>query len=254
MPVNRQLWETPFCEGRDPNWHCPVCTGGDLKLLGPSLRTAITAESRRTSDHEAWEPQWDTHRFVALFVCTSSDCQEPVVCSGDAERVLVRRPADQDNGYEMFYFPHYIRPSPALIQLLPQYPVEVRGELELAFISTWSDPSAAANHIRAACERLLDHLREPKTDSRQGKRVRKSLHSRIVGVSTRDDQLGQSLLAVKWIGNAGSHTDELTTAEIYDALDIMEVVLEDLFVRNRSRVSRLVSSLNKSKGPVRRRD
>ena len=108
-------------------------------------------------------------------------------------------------------------------------------------------------YIRAAVERLLDHIKEPKTRLGQaGKRERLSLHTRIVGLARRDKDLSDSLLAVKWLGNAGSHTDELTQDDIFDALDILDVILDDLFVRHRARVKKLVTTINKNKGPAKK--
>jgi hypothetical protein len=99
-------------------------------------------------------------------------------------------------------------------------------------------------------ERLLDFIKEPKSKvSKGGKRDRLPLHARIVNVASRDKALSESLLAVKWLGNAGSHSEELSRDDIFDALDILDIVLDDLFVRHRTRVKKLVAAINKNKGP-----
>ena len=45
---------------------------------------------------------------------------------------------------------------------------------------------------------------------------------------------------------------ELTQDDIFDALDILDVILDDLFVRHRARVKKLVTTSNKNKGPAKK--
>ena len=45
---------------------------------------------------------------------------------------------------------------------------------------------------------------------------------------------------------------ELTQDDIFDALDILDVILDDLFVRHRARVKKLVTTINKNKGPAKK--
>jgi len=77
-------------------------------------------------------------------------------------------------------------------------------------------------------------------------------YTRIVNLAERDKELSESLLAVKWLGNVGSHSDELSREDIFDAFDILDVILDDLFVRNRARVKNLVTAINKNKGPAKK--
>src|SRR5207248_10480829 len=95
---------------------------------------------------------------------------------------------------------------------------------------------AAANHIRSCVEKLLDHLEEPKA---------RDLHQRIENYKKRDEQRGTALLAVKWVGNAGSHADDISRDDVYDAFDIIEAVLKDVFSRDYSKVAQSVDAINK---------
>lgn len=107
---------------------------------------------------------------------------------------------------------------------------------------------SAGNHLRAAAERLLDHLKEPKTKlGKSGKEKHLALHICIMSLAARDKELSASLLAVKWLGNVGSHSDELSEEDMFDAFDIFEAVLDDLFIRYRARLKKLVTSINKAK-------
>ena len=253
MPVKRTLWKEPLSKNYVPSWHCPVCAGGYLKQKPDSLHFWETSDSRKSHEHEAWDPEWIVYRFSALLVCNNERCQEPVAVTGLGKVDLVQTSDDGDSDYIEFFYPAHVSPAPAFIVISNDYPEEVIAELNHSFVASWSDFSSAGNHIRAAVERLLDHLKEPKTRLGQaGKRERLSLHTRIVGLARRDKDLSDSLLAVKWLGNAGSHTNELTQVDIFDALDILDVILDDLFVRHRARVKKLVTTSNKNKGPAKK--
>lgn len=253
MPVNRAIWKEQLTKTYVPNWHCPACAGGYLKHKPEALHFWETRDSRELHKHEAFDHEWVDYKFSTLLICNNDRCQEPVVVSGTGKVDLVQTSDQGDSEYVEFFYPTYVNPSPALIPLSAKYPAEVTSELKRSFVSSWFDFSAAGNHIRAAVERLLDHLKEPKTKiGNTGKRERLSLHVRISGLARRDKDLSEALLAVKWLGNAGSHTDELTQGDVFDALDILESVLDDLFVRHSARLKKLVADINKKKGPAKK--
>ena len=85
-------------------------------------------------------------------------------------------------------------------------------------------------------EKLLDHLGEPQA---------RNLHQRIENYKERDEQRGSALLAVKWVGNVGSHADDISREDVYDAFDIIEIVLKDVFSRDYSKVAKSVDAINK---------
>jgi hypothetical protein len=152
-----------------------------------------------------------------------------------------------------YFYPAYVSPSPPLIIIADVYPELVIEELRLSFASSWSDFSSAGNHIRAAVERLLDYLKEPRYRRKSGKQVRLTLHSRIKELANRNKELSDSLLAIKWLGNQGSHSDKLTRNDIFDALDILDFILNDLFICPQMKIKKLVTKINKAKGPVKKR-
>jgi hypothetical protein len=253
VPVKRELWKEPLTKDYVPNWHCPVCDGGYLKHKPDSLRFSETSESKKAHDHEAWDPDWIEYRFSALLVCNNERCQEPASVVGHGRVEMVQTSYNGDVDYVEFFYPQYIAPSPPLIAVSKEYPEPVVSELQKAFIASWNDFPSAGNHIRSAVERLLDFLKEPKTKlGKLGKRERLTLHARIVSVAIRDKELSESLLAVKWLGNVGSHSDELSRDDIFDALDIIDLILDDLFVRHRARVKKLITAINKNKGPAKK--
>jgi hypothetical protein len=253
MPVKRHIWNEPLTKSHVPGWHCPACDGGYLKHNPGSLHFLETSTSLSGHGHEAWEPEWTEYRFTTLLICNNEQCREPVSVMGHGRLEINQLDWNGEVDVKEFFFPEYVSPSPPLITLSDEYPEPVVDELRKAFVSSWSDYGSAGNHIRSAIERLLDFLKEPKlTKLRQektGKRERLTLHARIKNLGLRDKELSDSLLAVKWLGNAGSHSNNLSRKDIFDALDILDLNLNDLFIRHRARVKKLVTVINKHKGP-----
>lgn len=252
MPVNRNLWKQPISIKYMPEWHCPTCSGGYLRLKTDSLHSLETKASLQAHDNVNWDPDWIEYRFSALLKCNNEMCQEVVSAVGRG-RIEMVQTGNYDIEHIESYYPDYISPSPPIIAIPKGCPDESMKELRKAFDASWGDYPSAANHIRTSVERLLDHLKEPKTKlNKKGDRARLSLHDRIINIALRDKQLSDSLLAVKWLGNVGSHSDDISQDDIYDAFDIVELVLDDLFTRNRDRVNKLVSTINKKKGSMKK--
>lgn len=59
-------------------------------------------------------------------------------------------------------------------------------------------------------------------------------------------------MAVKYLGNVGSHLDDISRDDVYDALDIVDLVLDDLFLRHHEQAIILVREINARKGPTKR--
>ena len=129
----------------------------------------------------------------------------------------------------------YVSPSPPLIAIPKNCPTTIKEELEKAFVASWGDFWAAANHARSCVEKLLDYLDAPEA---------RNLHCRIKNYTKRDPQCGEALLAIKYIGNAGSHADDLARELVYDAFDILEKVLNDVFARDYAPVAKSIEAIN----------
>jgi Domain of unknown function (DUF4145) len=209
---------------------------------------------------EDWSPGDAEYRFSALLECKNHLCREVIAIAGHGhgyyEQVYYSDPETGDSESDMTYtekfYPNYINPSPALIVIPTLCPKNIKEELSKAFISSWGDPYAALNYIRSSVEQLLGHLKiESMQIKPSGESIRIPLHNRILILSTQNKLIGDCLQAIKWLGNAGSHADEISRNDVYDALDIIEMVLDDLFVRHREKLISLISVINEQKGPSR---
>jgi hypothetical protein len=207
-------------------------------------------ESSRARDHEAWEPEWIEARFVCMLEC---GCGEHIAVLGrqGLEQGFTGPPDDPEVDYYEFHEPLYFEPPLHLIDIHRQVPTDVAENLRQSFRLVWSDADAASNRIRHALEGLLDFYGVKRTViNRNRKRVELKLHARIDIFAQRDEPLSDHLMAVKWLGNAGSHpATSVTRDDVFDAYEIMEFVLREKFDPSRERVGRITKAINKSKKP-----
>lgn len=251
MPVNRELWELRIGKDRwPPGWHCPSCKGGYLELVKDGLRFDEAASSRGAHSEVWFEPDHVENRFSAMLQCTNESCKEAVTVIGKGSLNQVGNQNLTEDTWEEYFVPLHVFPTVQIIPLPESIPYKVSEQLKLAFSVLWVSPAAAATHVRIAIENLLDALRIPR--SRRIKKVRMqriTLHERIGILRARAPSEADALLAIKWVGNAGSHLGELTRDDVFDSFDMLETVLDDLFVRNRATTQKLIRDINKRKGP-----
>lgn len=250
MPVNRKVFTQHLTRTRAPNWRCPRCDGGHLRILPGSFHAENTGETA-SGIAEAWF-DWDMveTRCAALLRCDNADCGETASMAGRGRLVEDPDHENQNMEYAEVFEATYVLPSPRLIRIPEDCPERVRSELDRASVSQWDDADAAATHIRGAVERLLDDLNIPAVPQRKGSRKRLTLHDRIELLKSRRPVQAESLLATKWIGNAGAHGDEITRADVFDMFDILEAVLDQIYGHAET-LSQLVREVNARKGPTR---
>ena len=62
-------------------------------------------------------------------------------------------------------------------------------------------------------------------------------------------EVAEHLLAIKWIGNSGSHVGELSQKDLLDGFELVEYALEKLYSKNEERLNQMTKEINKRKGP-----
>jgi len=80
-----------------------------------------------------------------------------------------------------------------------------------------------------------------------------SLHERIELFKLRFPEIGNSLLAIKWIGNSGSHYDTLTQDDVLDAYTLLDFSLSKLYNNQEQVIKKLAKDINKKKAPLSRK-
>jgi hypothetical protein len=230
-------WSESFPAGAHKLYPCPKCGRGRLDPMKDSFRKEETAQSRadRINHTDEWDGEYGVSRFVGLLICDNKACKEIVAVAGNvhSEREYVD---EEENAwtYADVFHPTFLFPAPRLFNVPAGCPQAVADELDRAFAAFWFDLNAAGNSIRCAVELLLTHQKVKRFGkNKHGERYPISLHGRIElwRSSSRRKDLANRLLAVKWIGNNGSHGGEarLQRSDVYDACDLLKDVLGKVF-------------------------
>ena len=248
MPVNRRVLTRKFSPDYPlPHWICPTCEVGILELQKKSLFSCKTSETILDEQQAVWDALDEQYRFTAMFKCSNNSCEEAFSTAGMGtyEEVL----SDEVTQYELFFSPLYFNPSPVIIRIPPNCPKSISEELQKAFILSWGDYSSAANRVRASIEKLLDYLKVPKfPGNKRRKKDKLFLHKRIEKLPDKFNDIRNHLFAVKWLGNEGSHSGDFKRDDIFDAFDIIEHILESLFVKGGDKIAKLSKKINKAHG------
>lgn len=229
-------------EDRWPSFLCPTCSAGHLRF-GEVTETE-SAASRNAHTHEDWEPDWISGSFMSSAICNNDRCEEPVILAGDYS---VEMGGSWGEQYVSVYRTRYANPSLPMMEFAPGTPEEVTSGVKRAAALLLLDPPAAANALRAAVERFLT---VQGIASFQGGAFL-SAHKRIEAWKqrTRNDAVANCFLAVKWIGNEGSHEDSnLTVAQVLDGAEILEYAFRLLFDRTGDRIAAAAAAINAAKG------
>jgi len=255
MGVFREHWKRSFL--KFPSWLCPTCQSGTLSLSKDTLKFIETGPSREAHDHEAWEPDWITERFSGLLVCQNSSCGDTVSIGGETRHVENHDWGRQEMNWDREFSPTFMSPAPPIFPVPERCPETVAYELGKAFSLFWHDRGSCANRLRTAAEALLTERKVPQTTlNRRGKRERISLHARIDKFKQKDAGSADYLLAIKWLGNAGSHAnlDELSGDDLLNGFELFEHLIERVYVRREEHLKKMAKRINSRKGkPIRKR-
>lgn len=251
MPINRQIWQSGIRVDLVPNWPCPKCGAASLSVVENSFNTIPDSKSTLNRNHEDYEAVFETGRFVCLLKCSKAKCEETCAVSGNYGMT-----EDHDESSYTTYatgYPKSITPPPQMIHIPPACPMKIKKEVKAAFRLYWLDHSSALNRIRNAIELLLTEMGVKRYgEKRGGGRMRLSLGSRLeVLRSKRTDMsnLCERLLAIKHLGNAGSHPGDVHVDDVFDGFDILEHVLTETYTNHASELAKMVKQINQRKGP-----
>jgi hypothetical protein len=253
MAIDRTRWAGTLYPL--PGWLCPTCQDGHLRVVQKTFAVLETTDSRRLRRHSDSEPDWSSSRFSALLKCDNAACKDVASICGTTSVVPVYEEDHEQWVREEFvdgFNVIAIQPAPLPFPLAPEIPAQVAGLIRRAAELYWMDPGAAANKLRQATEALLTEQGVRRSIlNRKKKKQRLPLHARIVEFQKKKPQISDLLFAVKWISNEGSHTGELKQKDVLDGFEILDQVLEEIYVGTRVRLSSLAKNINRRKGPVR---
>lgn len=252
--MERTPYMLPFTREHVPTWLCPVCRSGHLHLLTDTLAERESSASRKEHNHSDWEPDWIRGVFSCMFECNNEHCKEFVSCAGTS-RVAATEIMDDEYGWaqqqEEHFYPKYFVPSLILLDIPSACPATVRTHLQESFALAYADAGAALNCARAGIEAVLTDLGVARFKIQNSKRRIISLHQRIENLPNKYAEQKQMLLAVKWLGNAGSHSGaEPDVSDLRSAYDLLESVLAEIYDKKTEKLKAVAKKVNKKKGPA----
>jgi hypothetical protein len=254
MSINRMLWKVPFTADDLPRWPCPTCGAGVLVLHKNSFKKFETRESGKARLDINWDPEWLMYEYSSILECNNKDCGERVLSCGHGS-VEEYDVYESDNAYDMhaefrdLFTPEFFFPPLVLFSIPSDCPGSVADEIKASFKVFFCDPPAALNHARRSVEQILTE----RGVKRFGKTRRLiNLHDRIAIFSETNREIGDQLLAIKWLGNQGSHPGAISKDDVMDAYEILEYVLNELYVSHKKAIEKTVKLINKRKGSIRK--
>jgi len=222
--MNRELWLNKNLDG---NFQCPHCKKGYLKL--GEYKEVQTVKSKK-EDEEIRKAEMGPssniqyYYFWANLKCNK--CPEIVLCGGESwDSIYFEGNEDEPSQLERLS-PKIFMPLLEIIKVPQDTPDKLKEEINKSFELFWINQSSCANSIRKVLELFMDEEKIPREGiNRYGKVYHLDLHKRLEQYKKVDTKL---LLAVKYIGNAGSHS-ETTNNYVLDGYELLEYVLDLIF-------------------------
>jgi hypothetical protein len=246
MSIDRKLWIPPFTNGL-PALPCCACRIGFLNIVADSLKEMETGPSEDAHSHDAWEVEWMDFRFTGFYRCTNPKCRHVVAVLGKVgyESDYEYLPnGDWECKADPHYTPFGFADPPHVIRVCEQCPEAVSAHLDRSFGLYWMDRRSCATAIRTAVESLLDERGVPREIERKpGKLARIPLHDRIVRFQEADPEPGNLLLAIRVIGNVGTHQDNITVDDLLTGYEILEHVIDLVYSGRAARIAGLAGEV-----------
>lgn len=243
--MKRELWTTSLSETCCPPWPCPHCKDGHLRLRQKSLSHIETIESLRWQNQDDWGPEHIDFTFNAWADCSNKYCKEQFAIIGKGG--IEQQYSGEDDGsteWVNYFYPKWIEPPLRMIEIPSKCPKSVSTPLRDACSLYWSQPDACASRIRVALEALLTHLGVPEEETgATGKTSTLKLHRRIELFTKQNEIVGGQLMALKWLGNTGSHGSNVTKTDLIDGLELLEHSLVEILEKRSEKMAALAKKL-----------
>ncbi len=253
--MNRKLLKLPFRQNKIPEWTCPTCNKGVLRLQKNTFQKQEIRRSREARSYDEWEPEWIEYIYNCLLLCSNEECKENVLSCGTGFVYLdffEDDYGDSDCTYTDLFLPKYFEPHLRFINIPSNCPSKVSLLLCDSFKVLFLNPKAALNSVRSAIEELLSELNIKRfSKNTSGKQRLLTLHERIDLIPAKYEEVKDMILAIKWLGNAGSHGHkEVSLDDVMHAYELTEHILEFIFVQKVQNLENIAKKINKKKGPV----
>jgi hypothetical protein len=251
--MNRKLWDKVcFFENSFPHWLCPNCNVGILEMEKNKFFKEETITSKKERKKDYWEPDFIKYVFTTVFRCTNSKCKDLVIGVGNGSVSTYYDTVGHEKNLNEFS-PLFFNPTLHLFEVPNDCDKLVREEIIKAFSLYWCDLASCANKIRIAIERLMDNRKVKKWEKRNSNSLKEKkieLHRRIELYGVKEPDIANHLLAIKWIGNAGTHAGTIKLNDVLTGFELLEYSLEKIYDNKEARMNLISKKINKKRGPI----
>ncbi|MFE9481280.1 DUF4145 domain-containing protein [Streptomyces spororaveus] len=237
-----------------PDIPCPTCGRGSLSSVTGTfvMEESETSKRWQAEQWDHWEPDWIHGGFHCVLRCGKSTC-DLVRVTGEMRLVAEQDERGHWDGQSWVheFRPLFFHPALPLLQTHEAAPEVVLQRVSAASAVLWADPSSAANRLRSAVEALMDDQGIPRKGSGRRGPFDLTLHKRIENLASAKpaySDAAEMILAVKWIGNVGSHEDALKVSNVLDGAEILDFVLTEIYDKSRDSIKRLAAEITARKG------
>jgi hypothetical protein len=242
--MKKELWKSKTFE-QPNNYPCPKCFIG--VLIGTEILKQMTEDGKY--NEQVGYPYGLDNVFSGILRCNNHLCKHMFSVNG----LLI---TDINTGYQKpdgeyvetllkIYHPKFFFPNLRMFPLTDEVPKNIAKLIDESFSLYFLDNNSCANKIRVTIEYILDDLKAPiKRKTRRGKiEPISSLHQRIQHFSKKKPKICRLLLALKIIGNEGSHTIDTTNDDVLTAFEILELLVEMIYIKNNKRIEAIVNQI-----------
>jgi uncharacterized protein DUF4145 len=255
LPLTDWFFELPYIV-------CPSCSRGHLEKTAKfaTQRSGVSRQSEAECP-EGFEPDWIQGVFTGLLTCSLSGCLEGVAVAGGFEVVDNPAPVNEWNQQDQYaerYRLRFAHPAPLIVECPPRTPKTVQDAAGAAAAVMWTDSAGAAGRLRVAVEELMtvQKIAKVRLVNKQGggqQRKPRMAHERITEFARTKPDVAEVLLAVKWIGNSGSHESGLSPQDVLEGAQMLSHALRLLYDPSEADLLRRVALVNKRRGPAPRK-
>jgi len=247
-PFNRQLWAVDkFTPGLQP-YPCPRCKTGVIVAETAAWRVVSTSEAAEDLDRDPF--QW-TGRASGFAACNRNECRETIAVIAEVVQDQDFEPGGGMRHVKLFK-PLYMWPAPPMLDVPEKAHANVKAALASAFASYWFDPSSAGSAVRAAVEALLTQKGVPRVGANRRPIPLDGRLRRFAAARPRLGQVHEQLMAVKWLGNVGTHEERaLRHEDVLEALEHLSHCFDELFLNRTLNLQRRARAINRRRGRTR---
>ena len=254
--INREIWNVDSFSTKKPHppWQCPICNQGTLHGDKNTLKIEQSQDTIKASKSYNYPKQGEaTFRFAGFMVCNNLRCNEKIgiVGKGVLYTSYFDRPASIQVKAPRYsvYFPKYFEPALNIFQISDYCPPQIKNQIEKSFSHFFNDLNASANAIRTSLELIMDE-QGISNKNEIGSQI--YLGPRIEKFNDLNPELKPFIEAAKWIGNAGSHVEDLDKNDLLDGYDLLQFVIHELYEKKArfNKLSLKATEINTSKKPL----